>query len=124
LIEEKKVSFTSANLAFLSEDSDTQTLFAAKNIDRYLEIESECAPDDDFREKLLDNDIRDEQKLKIIKAMNPTSLAGISSRAAKVGAILARTGAEVREFGADAAVAIVVHTRPVNFQISLFNKFQ
>jgi hypothetical protein len=124
LIEEKKVSFSSANLAFLSEDSDTQIMFVEKNIDRYLEIESECAPDDDFREKLLDSEIPDQQKLKIITAMNLTLLAGMPSRAAKVGPILIRTGADVSEFGADAAVGIIVNSRPINVQIPLLNKFQ
>jgi hypothetical protein len=124
LIEEKKVSFSSENLSFLSEDRDVQLLFVTKNTDRYLEIESECALDDDFRERLLSSDVRDEQKLKIIKAMDLTLLASMPSRAAQVGPILFRTGAEVGEFGADAAVVIIVSSRPIYVQIPLFNKFQ
>jgi len=124
LIEEKKVTFSSGNLAFLVEDRDIQILFVSKNIDRYLEIESECAPDDDFREKLLESDIRDEQKLQIIRAMDLALLAGAQSRAAKIGPILVRTGAEIGEFGADAAVAVIVHSRPIDVQIQLLNKFQ
>ncbi len=124
LIEEKKVSFSSANLAFLSEYDDLPIPFVEKNIDRYLEIESECAPDDEFREKLLDSSIRDDLKLRIAKAMDLASLAGLPSRAAKVGQILVRTGSDVGEFGADAAVTIIVSSRPINVQIALLNKFQ
>jgi hypothetical protein len=89
-----------------------------------LDIESECSPNDDFREDLLDSDIPYQKKLIIIHAMDLPLLASIPSRATKVGTILARTRAEVRESDADAAVAIVVNTRPINSQILLLNKFQ
>ncbi|MBU2588007.1 MAG: hypothetical protein KJ872_07840 [Alphaproteobacteria bacterium] len=124
LIEEGKVTFSSENVAFLIEDTDTQYLFVEKNIDRYLEIESECTPDDDFRGGLLSRDISDEKRLIIIKAMDLTLLASTPSRAAKVGPVLIRTGADVSEFGADAAVVIIVNSRPINVQIPLLNKFQ
>lgn len=124
LIDEKKVSFSSENLAFLSEDSDSQILFVEKNIDRYLEVESQCAPDDDFRERLLGSNIRDEQKLRIIKAMDLTLLANIPSRAAKVGPIMERADADFSELGPDPSRAIILNSKPTQVQISLFNKLQ
>lgn len=124
LIEEKKVSFSSENLAFLSEYDDTQVLFIAKNIDRYLEIESECAVDDNFREELLGSDIQDDHKLKIIQAMDLTSLATMPSRAAKVGPIMERTGADFGVLSHETLRAIILNSKPIQIQISLFNKLQ
>lgn len=124
VIDEKKVSFSSENLSALGEDSDLQTLFVAKNIDRYLEIESECALDDDFREKLLSSDIRDDHRLRIVQTMDLSLLASMPSRAAIVGPILARTGAEISELGVEPSRAIILNSNPVGVQISLFNKFQ
>jgi hypothetical protein len=124
LIEEKKVSFSSANLAFLSEYDDAQIPFVAKNIDRYLEIESECATDEDFREGLLGSDISDEQKLKIIKAMDLNLLASEPSRAAKVGSIMQRVAADFSELGPEPSRAIIVNSQPTQVQISLLSKLQ
>lgn len=124
LIEEEKIAFSSENLAFLVEDSATQVLFVLKNIERYLEIESECALDDDFREELLDSDVGDEQKLRIIRAMDWALLADIPARAKKIGPILVRTGVEGDAFGGDAAVAVIVHSQPIEIQIQLLNKLQ
>ena len=124
LIDNKKVSFTSANLAFLGGYDDAQIPFVAKNFERYLEIESECASDDDFREELLGSNISDEQKLKIIKMMDLNLLASMPLRAAKVGPVIERTGADFSELGAETSRAIILHSRPIQVQISLFNKLQ
>ncbi|MEQ1597456.1 MAG: P-loop NTPase fold protein [Casimicrobium sp.] len=121
LIEEKKVSFSSENLAFLSEYDDTQIPFVAKNIDRYFELESECVLDDDFREGLLSSMISDEQKLKIIKAMDLNLLASMPSRAAQVGPIMQRVGADFSELDLESSRAIILHSKPIQVQISLFN---
>jgi hypothetical protein len=124
VIAEKKVSFSSANLSSLNANGDLQILFVEKNIDRYLEIESECDLDDDFRETLLISDISDEHRLKIIHAMDTTLLVNMPSRAAIIGPILARTGSEISEFGAEASRAIILNSRPIEIQISLLNKLQ
>ena len=124
LIEEKKVTFSSENLAFLSDDGDSQILFVEKNIDRFLEIQSECTTDDDFRENLLGCNIRDEQKLKIVKSMDLTLLASVPSRAAKVGPLMERAGTDFSEFGFEPSRAIVLSAKPTKVQISLFNKLQ
>jgi hypothetical protein len=124
LIDNKKVSFTSANLAFLGAYDDTQIPFVAKNFEHYLEIESECASDDVFRDGLLSSDISDEQKLIIIGMMDLDLLASMPSRAAKVGPIIDRTGADFNELGTDTSRAIILNSRPIQVQISLFNKLQ
>jgi hypothetical protein len=124
VIDQKKVSFSSANLFSLGEDRDLQILFVERNVDSYLEIESECDLDDDFREKLLSSPIRDDHKLRIIQAMDLDLLADMPSRAAIVGPILLRTGAEIGELSAESLRAIILNSKPIAVQISLFNKAQ
>lgn len=124
VIEERRASFTPENLAILSDEGDLHLLFVAKNVDLYLKRASEFHLDDEFREKLLSYDIDDTSRLSIIREMDLTSLAGVPSRAAKVGEFIARTGAEIGEIGAESAQAIVTNSKPTSVQISLLNKFQ
>lgn len=124
VIDERKIVFSSETLSTLGEDRDLQTLFVAKNIDRYLEIEGQCPLDDDLRERLLGSDIRDDLKIRIIGAMDLTLLPTLSSRSAIVGPILARTDADISEIDANSAGALILNSRPVSVQISLLNKLQ
>ena len=124
VIDERKIAFSRETLSALSEDRDLQTLFVAKNIDRYLEIEVQCPLDDDLRERLLGSDIQDDRKIRIIGAMDLTLLPTLASRSAIVGPILARTDADISEIDANSAGALIVNSKPVSVQISLFNKFQ
>tara|TARA_R110002051_G_scaffold97308_4_gene167468 strand:- start:315 stop:3848 length:3534 start_codon:yes stop_codon:yes gene_type:complete len=124
LIEEGKVTFSDANLTFLAINSDLQVLFIAKNIEQYLGGGSTFAIDDEFREKLLASDIRDDHKLAIIRSMDITLLSSLPSRAGAVGVILDRTGADMSMLDAGSARAVVVSSAPISVQISLFNKCQ
>lgn len=124
LIEEARVNFTKENLDALQGQIDLQVLFVAENIDAYLSDESTFALEDDFRELLLGEDIGDTRKLAIIRSMQITVLGGLPSRAGKVGAILARTGADVSALDTEAARAIILNSEPIQVQISLFNKCQ
>ena len=124
LIEEQRVTFSPENLSILSVERDLQLLFVAINVDRYLKSESDYPLDDDFRDSLLDCDIADESRLKIIRAMDFTLLVSMSSRAGKVGSIIARTGTEISEIDAEAAQTIITNSKPTNVQISLLNRFQ
>lgn len=122
LIEEGKVTFSQASVSLL--EGDLQVLFAARNIEKYLDNESAFAVDDDFREKLLASDIRDDHKWAIIRSMDLTMLAGLPSRAGKVGPILDRAGADMSGLDIGSARAIIVNSSPISVQISLFNKCQ
>lgn len=124
LIEERKITFSAKNLASLSEDSDLEVLFAAKNIESYLKKQSKFNSDDDFRELLLLSDIEDKYKLKIIDLMNLNLLSNLPLRAATIGEIIERTGSDLNGLEADIAIAIIVNSKPASVQISLFNKFQ
>ncbi|MER9359716.1 ATP-binding protein [Mesorhizobium sp. M0500] len=122
VIEEGKVTFSHANLSFLEANSDLQVLFVTKNIEQYLDNESTFAVDDEFREKLLASDVRDDHKLAIVRSMDLTLLASLPSRAGAVGPILDRTGADMSVLDTGSARAIVVNSAPISVQISLFNK--
>lgn len=124
LIEEKKITFSHTNLSLLAANSDLQILFVTKNIEQYLRNEGTFAVDDEFREKLLASDIRDDHKLAIIRSMDLTLLASQPSRAGAVGPILGRTGADMSVLDSGSARAIVVSSTPISVQISLFNKCQ
>jgi hypothetical protein len=124
VIEEKKIIFSNEALSTLGEDSDLKTLFIARNIDRYLEIEDQCPLEDDLRERLLGSDIQDDRKVRIIGAMDLTLLPALPSRSAIVGPILARADADTIKIDAEAARALILNSRPVSVQISLFNKFR
>ena len=98
--------------------------FVTRNIAEFFEAEGECDLADDFRQNLLEADIGDENRLKIIQKMDLSLLADISSRAAIVGRILARTGVKIDNLGVDAARAVIVNSQPLSTQITLFNMLQ
>lgn len=124
LIEEARVNFTKENVDTLQEQTDLQVLFVVKNIEAYMKDEATFALEDDFREMLLVQDIGDTRKLAIVRSMDLTLLGGLPSRAGKVGAILARTGADVSALDTEAARAIILNSEPIWVQICLFNKCQ
>ena len=124
LIDEQKVGFSPDNFTYLGVDRDLQLRFIARNVEAYFSSEPDYTLDDDFREDLLGFDVSDEARLKIVRAMDFTSLASLPSRAAKIGAIVARTGAEISAIDGEAARAIVLSSAPIDVQVSLLNKFQ
>lgn len=124
LIEENRIIFSEKSLAALDEDTDLKVLFVAKNIQQYLSDQSKFSFDDEFREKLLVSDIGDESKLAIIRSMDLSSLGDLPARAAIVGPILDRTGANLGEFGVEVSRAVIVNSEPIEVQVSLFNKCQ
>ena len=123
LVEQNKINFSASNLLHLSGDPPLGVIFVMKNIAEFFEVENECDLDDDFRQKLLEADISDENRLKILHTMDLSLLADMPSRAAIVGRILARTGVKIEDLGVDAARAVIVNSRPLATQISLFNMF-
>ena len=122
IVEERGVTFSADNLAFLAEDADLQVLFVAKNIGLYLDDPTVVSIDDDFREQLLRMDAADEKKRAVIGLMDLSQLADRPERAALVGPILARTDAKLKAITFEAAQAIILAANPTPMQIELFNK--
>lgn len=123
LIEEHRITFSKEALESLDVDTDLPVLFVAKNIDAYLTDPGMFGLDDVFREGLLQTEITDDNKRAIIDLIDLNTLTELSERAALIGPILDRTN--VRISGIDAAIArsLILNSRPVGTQISLFNKF-
>ena len=121
LIEEGKIKFSASNLLHLGDGASLGVAYVVKNIAEFFEVERDCALDDDFRQELLEADISDENRLKIVHKMDLSLLVGKPSRAALVGSTLCRTGAKIADLGVDAARAIIVSSPSIATQISLFN---
>lgn len=124
LIEERTITFSEDSFAFLVEKQNLQVLYVASNIDRYLDDKTKFALDDNFRQKLLNSKISDDRKIKIIADMDLTSLASLPDRASIIGQIFHRVVADFGGLSAEAAQALIVHSKPIAAQISLFNRFQ
>jgi hypothetical protein len=121
LVEQDRVNFSPENLSRISDHVSLAVTFVKNHLGEYFGHESECDLGDDFREKLLEADIDDEARLKIIGVMDLGALHGLPSRAAIVGNIIHRTGVLTGNLEADAAREIIVNSRPLNTQIALFN---
>ncbi|MDO3445430.1 ATP-binding protein [Agrobacterium sp. V1] len=121
LVDCKRVSFSAKNLSHLGNDLSLGVKFAANNIDEFFKVEDECELEDNFREKLLESNLTDESRLKIIRAMNLSLLAGAPARAALIGKILSRTGIVTENLGMDAAREVILKSHPFETQILLFN---
>lgn len=121
LVDRNAVVFSASNLAHLSENSPLRVAFVEKNIEEFFEAESECNLDDDFRHKLLEANISDENRLRIIQMMDLNLLTELPARAATVGVILARTGIKIDEMSIDSARAIILNGKPLATQIKLLN---
>lgn len=121
LVEHNAVAFSADSLSQLGDNPALRAAFVVRNIAAFLEVEGECALDDDFRQILLEAKISDEDRLKIIRAMDLGLLSGMASRAALIGPIVARTGVKLDNLDADSARAVIVNTPPLATQITLLN---
>lgn len=123
LIEEHRITFSKDTLESLDASTDFPVLFVAKNIKAYLTDPGIFGLDDVFRERLIQADITVDDKRAIIDLFDLNTLTEKPKRAELIGPILDRTN--VRISGIDAAIArsLILNSRPVGTQISLFNKF-
>lgn len=124
LIVEQRITFNSSNFVSLSTDTDLQVTFVANNIGSYLKDPNAISVDDDFRQKLLETPLSDEEKCAVIKLMDLNALQNLPDRAAIVGTIYARANAELTSITSEAARAMILNSKPVDTQVSLLNKFQ
>lgn len=123
LIAEGKITFTKENFNALDESTDLQILFVATNIDKYLTEPSSYTGDDDFREALLLSDIDNEAKLGVIDLMDLGGLLDLPERSALIGPIINSADSNILKLEGSSAQALIMHSRPIATQISLFNKF-
>ncbi|MVA96979.1 ATP-binding protein [Nitratireductor sp. CAU 1489] len=122
LIEEHKIIFSKENLDLIDVEADLPVLFVAENTEAYLASPDTFALEDDFRERLLRSDINDGDKRAIIDLMDMSALAELPDRAALIGPILDRTDASLSDLDATTARSLILNSKPVETQISLFNK--
>lgn len=122
LIEEHKITFSKENLDLLDVETDLPVLFVAENIEIYLASPDTFTLDDDFRESLLRGAISDGDKRAIIDLMDMSALAEFPDRAALIGPILDRTDVRLSDLDATTARSLILNSKPVGTQISLFNK--
>ena len=122
LVEEERIVLSEPAFSQLAAYPDYQVLFIVKNIDGYFEIKDQFALDDDFREKLLDSGITDDQKLKIVGDMDLALITSLPSRASIIGELFHRTNADIGHLTAETAQAVIINTKPITVQVSLFNK--
>ncbi|GLK72223.1 putative membrane protein YobI [Ancylobacter dichloromethanicus] len=123
LIEERKIAFSRETVESLNVNTDLPVLFVAENIEDYLTDPGIFGLDDDFREGLLQADITDDDKRAIIDLIDLSTLTEMPKRAALIGPILDRTNARISGIDAAKARSLILNSRPVETQISLFNKF-
>jgi hypothetical protein len=123
LVDRNLVVFSAENLSHLAGTPALGVAFVTNNTDEFFEAHDECDLDDDFRQKLLEADVSDETRLKILATMDLGVLTDIGARAALVGDILARTRTKIDNLDADAARAVILSSRPAETQISLLNLF-
>ncbi len=122
LINEGKIIFTKESLDALADNRDLQVRFVADNIDTYLADPEDFELDDDFREELLRSEVDNVTKLEIIELMDLGVLVSLPERSALIGSIINDTNANISNFDGSIAQSLVIHSRPIETQISLFNK--
>ena len=123
LVEQNAVKFSPSNLSHLGNHPGLGVPFVVRSITDFFAAEGECSLDDDFRQMLLEADIRNENRLKIVRKMDLSLLVEKPSRAAIVGSILCRTGVKISDLGVGPARSIIVNSGPISTQISLFNVY-
>lgn len=121
LIEEHKISFSPKTFGSLPND-ELQLLFIAAHFPAYDAKKGDYSIDDEFRAKLLQTEITGAQKLNLIHDMDESFVVGSPSVAADIGPILGSSSIETIDFGVDFLKAVILSTRPIEVQITLFNK--
>lgn len=121
LIEERKVGFGPETFEMLQE-ADLQVMFVAANFPAFVARKDEYGVGDEFSARLLRTGITNAQKLALIRDMAVSFVVGTPSVAAEIGSVLDRAGTSADDYRADFVKAVILNTRAVFTQISLFNK--
>ncbi|UTW12371.1 YobI family P-loop NTPase [Marinobacterium rhizophilum] len=123
LIDEGKITFSKESLDALSDNRKLQVLFVAANLDAYMTDPDNFSLDDGFREELLRSEIDNVAKLGLVELMDLGVLVGLPERSALIGPIINDTNANISNLDGSIAQSLVIHSKPIETQISLFNKF-
>ena len=123
LIDEGKITFTEESLDALADNSDLQVLFVAANIDTYLAEPDSFELDDDFLEGLLQSEINNATKFRIVELMDLEVLVDLPERSALIGPIINNIDARISNLNGNIAQSLITHSKPIEVQISLFNKY-
>lgn len=124
LVKFNRITFSAGALAQLEDDVSLAAAFVTGNIDEFFGLEDQLDVSEDLKERLLEADLTDDSRLRIIRSMDLSVLPDMPSRAALVGHILARTGVIVENLDAQGMRALILRSRPFETQISLFNILQ
>lgn len=124
LVKFNRITFSASALAQLEDDVSLAAAFVTRNIDEYFRFKDELDVSEDLKQRLLEADIADGNRLRIIRSMDLSVLRAMPSRAALVGRILACTGVVVENLDAEGMHAVILHSCPLETQISLFNMLQ
>lgn len=122
LIDEGKITFTKEALDALDGYRDLQVLFVVVNIDKYLAGPDSFELDDGFLEELLRSEIDHVAKLQVVELMDLGELVGLPERAALIGPIINNADTNIPNLDGSIAQSLVIHSKPIETQISLFNK--
>lgn len=122
LIQEAKVEFCTDSLNEINERA-LQVLFVANNIDTFLAGPEDFSLEYDFLEELLESDISQKNKIKVVELMDLHSLVDLPERSALVGSIIVNSDANLPNIDGDITSALIKNSSPIATQISLFNKY-
>ncbi|MEK2041959.1 ATP-binding protein [Vibrio parahaemolyticus] len=123
LIEEQKVEFTEVNFDAISEHRELQIQFLSVNINKYLTEPEEFSLSEEYLDDLLETDISLTAKLKIVELMDLDFLVDNPIRSALIGNIVVETDSNLPNIDGDIATALIIHSSPVETQISLLNRY-
>lgn len=121
LVDQNRIDFSADSLSQLDGNLSLKIAFVKNNLDSFFEIHDKYALGDDFRQSLLEADIDDASRLRIISAMDLNLLSSLPPRAAIIGRILAHSGVSTDNLDPDAARAIILNARPLDIRIKLLN---
>ncbi|UXC17454.1 YobI family P-loop NTPase [Comamonas squillarum] len=123
LISNKKITFNKANLDVIDDNQDLQLIFVKNNIHAYLDEHEHFSLGDNFNEKLLQSDIDNSIKLKLVELMNLGASENPPERFALIGSIIHITDGNISSIDKKIAQLLIIHSSPVETQISLLNKY-
>ncbi|MFC0804741.1 ATP-binding protein [Ensifer sp. P24N7] len=121
VIKERKVSFSVENLAEIGYEN-LKALFIELNFADYLTRRDEFSIDVKIREKLLNSDLADAQKMIIIADIDPDLVSSIPSLASAIGPILNRSTLVASNYTSEFIRSVILNSHPESLQISLLNK--
>lgn len=118
------IALNSDSFSSAAEDDQTLTALLVKQIADYLKNKAIYTVEEPILKSLLRASLSDAQKLPIALDLDSSSIVADPELAALVGPVLDRSNVDLTRFDFSYLNAIVHNTRPIEQQISLFNKCQ